>query len=279
MRQLGPLLIVGGSALLGAVIAGLAYSHASSQRGTRTPGPTGSRSESLAVDLGIPEMLTRAGLAREVNPVTVLLIKILLAVASFLLAAVLLPLLPERVGFFILAGVVGLGFLAPDLLLARLARRRLSQIAASLPDALDLLAVSVGTGRQIGPAMAELGVRGRGPLAEELGLTARQIEWGRPPEDALSELRDRVRSPGIAFFCAALDRSRKLGSPLAEHLRRQATDLRHHHRRQIQEEAARAAPKIQLVIAFVLVPSVMLMLVAALVANSDDLLGVFEGVG
>ncbi len=279
MRQLGPLLIVGGSALLGAVITGLVCSLASSRRSTRTQGPTGSRSESLAADLGIPGMLMRAGLAREVNPVTVLLVKVVLAVTSFLFAATLSPLLPARLGFFILAGVVGLGFLVPDLLLARLARRRLGQIAASLPDALDLLAVSVGTGRQIGPAMAELGTRGRGPLAEELGLTARQIEWGRPPEEALAELRDRVRSPGIASFCATLDRSRKFGSPLAEHLRRQATDLRHHHRRQIQEEAARAAPKIQLVIAFVLVPSVMLMLVAALVANSDDLLGVFDGAG
>ena len=76
----------------------------------------------------------------------------------------------------------------------------------------------------------------------------------------------------IATLCAAIERSRRYGSPLADQLRRQATVLRRDQRRTVEERAARAAPKIQLVVALVLVPSVLLMIVAALVANADVLL-------
>ncbi|HRV59725.1 MAG TPA: type II secretion system F family protein, partial [Solirubrobacterales bacterium] len=68
--------------------------------------------------------------------------------------------------------------------------------------------------------------------------------------------------------------SRRLGSPLADQLRRQSATLRQDQRRAIEEQAARAAPKIQLVIALILVPSVLMLIVAALAANVDSLIGV-----
>ena len=67
----------------------------------------------------------------------------------------------------------------------------------------------------------------------------------------------------------------RLGSPLADQLRRQAASLRRDQRRAVEERAARAAPKIQLVVALVLVPSVLLMIAAALIANADVLLSGF----
>jgi tight adherence protein C len=79
----------------------------------------------------------------------------------------------------------------------------------------------------------------------------------------------------VAALCAAIERSRVLGSPLADQLRRQATGLRRAQRRAVEERAARAAPKIQLVVALVLVPSVLLMITAALIANADALLAGF----
>jgi tight adherence protein C len=79
----------------------------------------------------------------------------------------------------------------------------------------------------------------------------------------------------VAALCAAIERSRRYGSPLAEQLRRQSSALRRDQRRLVEEHAARAAPKIQLVIALVLVPSVLLMIAAALIANADVLLSGF----
>jgi tight adherence protein C len=74
------------------------------------------------------------------------------------------------------------------------------------------------------------------------------------------------------MLCATIERSRRFGSPLADQLRRQALAIRRDHRRAVEEQAARAAPKIQLVVALILVPSVLAMIAAGLIANADRLL-------
>ena len=103
-----------------------------------------------------------------------------------------------------------------------------------------------------------------------------EIECGAPQREAIAAVREAgARAPRLGAFAAALERSRRYGSPLADQLHEQATSLRREPRRRIEEHAARAAPKIQLVVALVLVPSVLLMILAALVAHSDALLAPF----
>jgi tight adherence protein C len=80
---------------------------------------------------------------------------------------------------------------------------------------------------------------------------------------------------GLGALASALERSRQFGSPLADQLHAQAMAMRRNARRGIAERAARAAPKIQLVVALVLVPSVLLMMLAALLAHADALFGAF----
>jgi len=165
------------------------------------------------------------------------------------------------------------GFVAPDALRARRLRRRARLLVAALPDALDLLAVGAAAGRSPGAGFAEIARAGAGPLAEELGATSAELECGRALGEALAALRGRAPGGEVAALCASIERSRRFGSPLADQLRRQATALRREQRRTVEERAARAAPKIQLVVALVLVPSVLLMIAAGLLANADVLLG------
>jgi tight adherence protein C len=106
-------------------------------------------------------------------------------------------------------------------------------------------------------------------------MTVAELDCGRPLAEALHSLRVRVPGSEIATLCAAIERSRRYGSPLADQLRRQSSALRRDQRRLVEEHAARAAPKIQLVVALVLVPSVLLMIAAALIANADVLLAGF----
>lgn len=181
-------------------------------------------------------------------------------------------LLPGRLGPLILAAAVLAGFFLPDLIRARAARIRHRRMIAALPDALDLLAVSVATGRGLAGSLGDLAGSARGPLVEELARAGEDMAWGAGQAAALNALRGRVGGAEITAFCATLERSRRLGSPLADQLRRQSATLRQDQRRAIEEEAARAAPKIQLVIALVLVPSVLLLMVAALIANADTLI-------
>ncbi len=236
------------------------------------PGDRVEVTPAAAITLGLPGRLRRAGMDGRITARSVLLAKALTGASGLMFGMTFSALAPGRMGPIVFAGGAVVGFFLPDLLLERAARRRHRRMIASLPDALDLLSVSVATGKSLGAAFTELGFSSRGPLAEELAGAGEDMAWGSGQAAALSALRDRVKGKEIAAFCATLERSRKLGSPLADQLRRQSAGLRQDQRRAIEEEAARAAPKIQLVIALILVPSVLLLIVAALVANSDKLM-------
>jgi tight adherence protein C len=120
---------------------------------------------------------------------------------------------------------------------------------------------------------AEVGAGTAGPLAGELAITVADIQAGVVQGAALDDLRRRTGAVELGALSGALERSRRYGSPLADQLHAQAAALRRAARRRIEERAARAAPKIQLVVALVLVPSALLAIAAALVAHSDQLFG------
>jgi len=203
------------------------------------------------------------------------LAKLAAAALGGLVAVLAAPAAPGRLSLLIAIGLPAAGFFVPDALLEREARRRHRRLVAALPDALDLLAVSATSGRSPAAGFAEIARTGTGPLAAELLMTVAELSCGQPLAAALRSLRARVPGSEIATLCAAIERSRRFGSPLADQLRRQATALRRDQRRAVEERAARAAPKIQLVVALVLVPSVLLMIVAGLIANADLLLSGF----
>lgn len=197
------------------------------------------------------------------------------AAAGALGALVAAPAAPGRLSLLVVIAMPAAGFLVPDVLRQRRARLRRRRLVAALPDALDLLAVAVAAGRSPVAGFAELAQAGEGPLAEEMRMAVAELSCGSPLAEVLRSLRARVPGGEMAALCAAVERSRRYGSPLAEQLRRQSSALRRDQRRAVEEHAARAAPKIQLVVALVLVPSVLLMIAAALIANADVLLAGF----
>jgi tight adherence protein C len=239
---------------------------------------SGGRARSLAeaaLRLGIPARLQRAGLAERFSIHAVFVGKLAGAAVGTLVAAMAAPAVPGRLSFVAALAFPAAGFLMPDALLEREARRRHRRLVVALPDALDLLAVGAEAGRSPGAVLGEIANATSGPLATELAVVTAEIECGASQHAALDALRNRIPGGEVASLAAALERSRRYGSPLAEQLRERATAQRRDHRRRIEEHAARAAPKIQLVVALVLVPSVLLMIVAALLANADRLLGGF----
>ena len=237
-------------------------------------GPS-ARSAGAALRLGLPERLRRAGLEARLPLGAVLVAKLATAASGGLLALAAAPAAPGRTALLVAVALPAAGFLLPDALLEREARRRQRRLLAALPDALDLLAVSAGSGRGPAAGLAQLAEAGAGPLAEQLRMTVAELECGAPLSTALGSLRQRVPGSEVASLVATIERSRRFGSPLAEQLRRQAGALRRDSRRAVEERAARAAPKIQLVVALVLVPSVLLMIAAGLIANAGTLLAGF----
>jgi tight adherence protein C len=236
----------------------------------RLPAPAAaSRSFLLA---SAQRRIEAAAAGGRLSPAALIAAKAAAAVLSMPVAAAAAPIAPGRLGSLVLVGVPAAAFLAPDLVLDRMSRARRARVVAALPDALDLMATGAATGRGPGALLADAMRGASGPLREDLARTVAAIECGTAQERALRELMERSRGEGLAALAGALERSRRHGSPLAHSLHEQAGSLRVEQRRRIGEHAARAAPKMQLVVALLLVPSVLLVVAAAIVANSGSLL-------
>jgi tight adherence protein C len=186
------------------------------------------------------------------------------ALAAFVAALPALALLPGRLGPVALVAAPAGAFLAPDAWLARAIRRRRAAMAAELPEVLDLLHVAVSAGLPPLRALGEVGRRRTGPLASELAVAAAHAALGVPRARVLERLARRCPVDGVAALVAAIGRSERHGAPLAPALRAMAADARAERAQRIRERAARAAPKIQLVVALLLVPAVMLLVGACL---------------
>ena len=188
------------------------------------------------------------------------------ALVGGLLAALLFAAAPGRLGLVLVVVGPTAGFLAPDLWLLKQARERSRRVRRELPALLDLLRLSIEAGRSLPTALGQVGARARGPLAGEWRIVAREVTLGVSLDHALQGLVRRAPLPEVRALVAALDRARRHGAPLAETLAAQSRDARFALARAAREEAARAGPKIQLVVALLLVPSVLLLVAAALVA-------------
>jgi tight adherence protein C len=172
---------------------------------------------------------------------------------------------PGRLGLLALLAAPGAGFLAPDAWLRRRARRRAATMRRELPDVLDLLRVAVEAGLPVARALGDVGRRHAGLLAGELRATATAIDLGAPRAHALAALPRRAPLPAVGALVAAIDRAERHGAPLSPALAALAAQARAESARALAEGAARAAPKIQLVVALVLVPAVMCIVAAGAV--------------
>lgn len=220
---------------------------------------------------GLEARLARAGLAGRLGLGSLLAAKGAGAALGAIVGLLAAPVAPGNLGLLALVGMPAGGWMAPDAWLEHRARARLRALSAALPDALDRLAVGASAGRSPLAGLGELG-QGEGPLAAELAVLAAEASCGSPQRQALAGLRERVPIGEVAAMCGVIERSRRFGSPLAEQLSGQASSLRAAQRRRTAEHAARAAPKIQLAVALLLVPSVLLMIAAGLLANMDRFL-------
>jgi tight adherence protein C len=179
--------------------------------------------------------------------------------------------LPGRLALIVLVAAAAAGWLVPDLWLRRRARARAQVMEAELPDVLDLLRVAVEAGLPASRAPREVARHHPGLLARELG---------EPRASTRSACRARSRSrrspgarrcPACARLVAAIGRADRHGAPLGPALSALATQARTDRARAAREAAARAAPKVQLVVAALLVPGAMLLIASVAAGRSHRL--------
>ena len=213
----------------------------------------------------VASRLAAAGVPATVRGADVMAAKAGAAVVGALAAAPPAGALPLRLGVVVLGAAAGGGFIAPDVWLARRARDRAARAALELADVLDLLCVAVQAGLPVGRAVAEVGRRRGGLVAAELRGVAARTELGVGRSAALQELRRRLPLPAVAALVAAVERADRHGAPLAPALAALAEEARAERAQQLHRRAAAAAPRIQLAVAMLLVPAVLLLVAAGLV--------------
>ena len=136
------------------------------------------------------------------------------------------------------------GSYVPDLLLSSKATDRQTKISRALPEALDLLALTVEAGLGFEQAIEVVVDNTDGPLSGELTRLLREIELGVPRRDALAALRDRTDVPELSSFVVALVQSDQMGIALADVLKTQAAQVRLKRRQRAKEQAAKTPVKI-----------------------------------
>src|SRR5215207_4992545 len=134
-----------------------------------------------------------------------------------------------------------LGFLGPKMVLNSRVQSRQASVAAELPDALDLLAVSVEAGLGFDGAVQKLTEHMDGPLIEEFDLALGEMRIGEGRQEALKKISDRSASPEMASFVRAIIQADQLGISLGRILKVQAGDTRLK-RQLLAEEKAMKAP-------------------------------------
>ncbi len=157
----------------------------------------------------------------------------------------LLMLALGRVQLALLFGIAGagLGYMAPEFWLGGRAKKRSFAMVLQLPDALDLLTISVEAGLGFDAALAKVVEKMEGPLVNEFRQALAEIRMGRTRRDALRDVVARANSQPISNFIGAIVQAEQLGVPIAKVLQIQSQQLRIERRQRAEELAAKAPVK------------------------------------
>ena len=150
-----------------------------------------------------------------------------------------------RVQLALLFGLGGaaLGYMLPEFWLGSRGRKRSFEMVLQLPDALDLLTISVEAGLGFDAALAKVVEKMEGPLVMEFRQALAEIRMGRSRKDALRDVVARADAQPISNFIGAIVQAEQLGVPIAKVLQIQSQQLRVERRQRAEEAAAKAPVK------------------------------------
>jgi len=188
----------------------------------------------------------------------VIFLGIRVAVAAALFAVLATPLF-MRPNIALAFGGAGLGYILPNIVLARLEKRRQHRIRLSLPDALDLLVVSVEAGLGLDQAMQRVGeelVFAHPELCEELRLINFELRAGKARSEALHNLGERTGVDDVQSLVAMLVQTDKFGTSIAKSLRVHSDTLRTKRRQRAEEAAAKTGVKMVFPLVLCIFPAI-----------------------
>jgi tight adherence protein C len=199
-----------------------------------------------------------------------ILVGILLGVAMFMVSSRLQTLMS---GLLIGASSAALGYLLPAVWLGMRIKKRRNEIERKLPDALDMLTISVEAGLAFESAMLRVADRWDNALTRELRQAVLEMRVGAPRDEALRRMAARSDVAALRTFVAVLIQSSQLGVSIAEVLHSQAALMRQKRRQRIEAMAHEAGIKMLFPLVFLVFPALFVFILGPSIPRIIEALG------
>ncbi len=174
------------------------------------------------------------------------------------------------VKIIVIAGATVVGFFAPNLYLYQKAHERAERLQRELPDAIDLMTISVESGLGFDAAVQQVARNTEGPLAEEFSRVLREMQIGQGRAEALRALGERTSVGDVRTFVGAMVQADSFGIPIAQVLRVQSAEIRVKRRQRAEEKAQQVPVKITIPLIFCILPTLFIAVMGPAVISIMD---------
>jgi tight adherence protein C len=162
--------------------------------------------------------------------------------------------------FGLAVALAAAGYFAPDVALLEISQRRQQQMQKDLPDALDMLSITVEAGLAFNAALAQVARNTEGPLADEFFRVLQEMQLGKGRSEAIRALGERTNVPEVRGFANAMVQADAFGVPVANVLRVQAKEQRVKRSQRAEEKAQKVPVKILFPLIFCIMPSLFIVI-------------------
>jgi len=173
-----------------------------------------------------------------------------------------------RIVFTGIGAVVG--YFGPNLWLYQKGYDRQNAIGRELPDAIDLLTISVESGLAFDAAVQQVAQNTDGPLSEEFSRVLREMQIGNGRSSALRALADRTNLDELRSFVGSMVQADAFGIPIAQVLRVQSSEMRVKRRQKAETKAQQVPVKMTIPLIFCILPTLFIIVMGPAVLSIMD---------
>ena len=171
-----------------------------------------------------------------------------------------------------LLGMV-VGYILPVFWLRGRIKKRQKVILKTLPDAIDLMTISVEAGLAFDGAMQRVADKWNNALSAEFGRALSEMRVGKSKRDALRELVARTGVSDLSTFVASIIQADQLGVSIAKVLRIQSEQMRIRRRQRAEEQAHKAPILMMIPMVFLIFPATYIVILGPAVPKVMNGLG------
>ncbi|WP_460820566.1 type II secretion system F family protein [Nocardioides ungokensis] len=153
------------------------------------------------------------------------------------------------------------GYVLPNILLYNAGQKRETQMLRALPDALDLLTISVEAGLGFDAAVMRVAKNTTGPLAQEFSRLLQEMQLGIGRMEAMRAVAERTTIADLKSFCLAMVQADQLGIPIGRVLRIQSQEMRVKRRQRAEEKAMKVPVKIMVPLVLFILPCLFIVII------------------